>query len=81
MEELKRQISSLQSMILTSSAASLPDGGAKLHSRLASLHQGLASLGGTGRIALTHRLPMLWSDHPRLHTALLHTCAALMDAQ
>ena len=80
-------------MITTSSAASLPDGGAKLHSRLASLHQELASLGGTGRMAFKHRLNVLWSDHPHLlgrlaphggdkrQTAQLHVCAAFMDAQ
>lgn len=81
MEELKRQISSLQSMIKTSSAASLPDGGAKLRSRLASLHEELASLDGTGRMPFAHVLAWLLPVHLHFHTPRLHVSAAFMDAQ
>lgn len=79
-EELKRQISSLQRMITTSSVASLSDGGAKLHNRLASLRQELANLGGTGRTLFAHTnfVPLAIPLH--LHTAQLLISAELMYA-
>lgn len=79
MQELQRQISSLHRMITTSSLSSLPDGGAKLRSRLAGLHQELASLGGTGRTQTMFATvcALLLS----LHTAQLHVAAVLVGAQ
>ena len=47
LEEVKRQISSLEKMI---TMPSLPDGGAKLHGRLASLRKELATLDDTGAL-------------------------------
>ena len=80
-EELKRQISSLQKMTTTSSVASLPDGGAKLHSRLASLHQELANLDGTGRMLFAHIQFVPLTIPLQLHTAQLLVCARLVYAQ
>ena len=60
-----------------SATTSLPDGGAKLYSRLASLHQELVSLGGTGRILFAHTdfVPLATPLH--LHAAQLLVCTGL----
>ena len=68
-------------MITTSSAASLPDGGAKLHSRLARLHQELASLDGTGRMPFGHTYFVPLPVPMHLLTAQLLVCAGLTHAQ
>lgn len=44
LERLQKDISSLKRIISSSSSASLPDGGAKLHQRMAALRQELAQL-------------------------------------
>ena len=48
MEEVQKQISSLQAIIHSSSLANLPDGGAKVHDRMASLQKELVIVQGKG---------------------------------
>ncbi len=49
---MQKTIGSLQRIVTSSSLATLPDGGAKLHSRLANLRKELATLQGSGIITL-----------------------------
>lgn len=65
-------------MITTSSVSSLPDGGAKLRSRLAGLHQELASLGATGRTRIL--FATVCALLLGLHTAQRHVPAVLVGA-
>ena len=58
-KELNRQIVNVQRMMTSSSTANLPDGGAKLHSRLADLRKELARCGESGEPLLTAMLTFL----------------------
>ena len=49
LEELQRTIQSLQRVVSSSSLTTLPDAGAKLHTRLANLRKELATLQGYGK--------------------------------